>query len=112
MAIAREHLKANMLLRSLSINLDEMVAVMAATGLGALLERRPEAEFPSLITVYQYEYIARAFGLKNDPSYVDDPDFLELWQQVRSAGAICPHTPSCHRSCRLTVSVCQIPLTG
>ncbi|MBO9133569.1 TniQ family protein [Rhizobium sp. B230/85] len=90
MAFAAKYRNASTFLRSLNVSLDEMIAVMAASGFKPLLPRRPKAEARSVNTIYRYEDIALAFGLNADPTQIDDPEFWRLWEKVRALGGNMP----------------------
>jgi hypothetical protein len=90
LGFAAEHRNASQYLCSLQINLDEMIAVMAANGFEPVLSRRPKAEFRSVNTIYRYQDIASAFGLKSDSTRIDDPEFDGFWQRVRALGGNMP----------------------
>lgn len=78
MAFAAEYRNASTFLRTSDLSLDEMIAVMAAHGFKPLLARRPKTEARSVNTIYRYQDIAMAFGLRTDPTVIDDPEFQEL----------------------------------
>lgn len=90
LAFAAEYRNASEFLRSLEVGLEEMIAIMVANGVEPVLCRRPKAEFRSVNTIYRYEDIAKAFGLKVDPTRIDDPEFQELWQRVKALGGNIP----------------------
>lgn len=90
MAFAAKYRNASAFLQSLNVSLDEMIAVMAASGFKPLLPRKPKAEARSVNTIYRYEDIALAFGLEADPTRIDNPKFLNLWENVRALGGNMP----------------------
>ncbi|ANL39535.1 TniQ family protein [Rhizobium phaseoli] len=90
LAFAAEYRNASEFLRSLGVGLEEMIAIMVVNGVEPVLPRRPKAAFRSVNTIYRYEDIAKAFGLKIDPTRIDDPEFDELWDRVRALGGNMP----------------------
>lgn len=90
MAFKVKYRNANTFLRSLNVSLDEMIAIMVANGFEPLLPRRPKVEARSVNAIYRYEDIAVAFGLKVDPTQIDDPEFPSLWEGVRALGGNMP----------------------
>ncbi len=90
MSFGAEYRNASAFLRTLDVSLDEMVEVMARRGFDPLLTRRPKSEARSVNTIYRFRDIAEVFGLKDDPTVIDDPEFQELWQQVKALGGNMP----------------------
>jgi hypothetical protein len=90
MAFGAKYRNASTYLRPLGVSLDGMITVMDAHGFEPLLARRPKTEARSVNTIYRYQDVAKAFGLKADPTAIDDPEFQELWQRVKALGGNMP----------------------
>lgn len=79
---AATHRNAAEFVPTLAVSLAEFVVIMADNGFEPLLEKRPKSEVRSVNTIYRYQDVAQAFGLKADPTRFDDPEFLAFWPRV------------------------------
>lgn len=92
MAFAAEYRNANEFTEALGFHLKQIEKRMRASGIDPLLRKLPKAVAPSVATIYRYDDIATVFGLQNDPTVIDDPEFQEFWRRLRGvAGDLPPY---------------------
>lgn len=87
-----EHRTAREFLPVTGMSLPEFCRHMAEHGVHPILGHRPKSDGGSVNTIYRYDDVAEALGLRQDPTRHDDPGLARLWEKARTmAGTLPPY---------------------